>query len=84
MKNRFFAAFVVCAFAFGSANASVIVSDNFDAYADGALVPNGGWANHSGTPGTLLVSGGQVDIQMNGSAPEDANKAFTPVAGMNA
>ena len=80
MRNRLFAAFVVSAFAFGSANAAVIGSDTFD-YADGALVPNGGWANHSGTAGTMLVASTQVELQMDGSAPEDANLAFTPVAG---
>ena len=46
----------------GSAGADVIAFDNFD-YPDGSLVPNGGWANHSGTPGDLLVSGGQVVVQ---------------------
>jgi len=81
MKTRMLAAIAVCAFGFGSANAAEIVHDNFN-YADGALVPNGGWASHSGNLGTLLVSSGQAVIQMNGSASEDANLAFAPVAGM--
>lgn len=62
-----------------SANAQVIRFDNFN-YPNGPLVPNGGWANHSGTPGTLLVSGGQVQVSQAGGS-EDANLAFTPVPG---
>jgi hypothetical protein len=42
--------------------AGVIAYDNFD-YSNGSLVPNGGWTNHSGTLGDLLVSGGQVVVQ---------------------
>ena len=80
MKNRLFAAFVISAFAFGNANATVIGSDTFD-YADGALVPNGGWANHSGTVGTLLVSGGQAVVE-HGTPSEDAHRSITPVAGV--
>jgi hypothetical protein len=62
-----------------SANGAVIAFDNFN-YADGSLVPNGGWANHSGTAGDMLVSGGQVMVQ-HGTPSEDANLAFGPVAG---
>ena len=36
-------AIVACA---SFVHADVLVFDNFD-YADGSLVPNGGWANHS-------------------------------------
>jgi hypothetical protein len=63
-----------------SANAGVITFDNFD-YPDGALVPNGGWANHSGIVDTLLVSGGQAVVE-HGVPSEDAHKSFTPVAGV--
>ncbi len=62
------------------AQADVIAFDNFD-YPDGSLVPNGGWANHSGVLGDLLVSGGQVMVQ-HGVPSEDANLAFAPVPGM--
>lgn len=62
-----------------TAYAQVIAFDNFD-YPDGSLVPNGGWANHSGVPFDLLVSAGQVQVQ-HGAPSEDANLAFTPVAG---
>lgn len=62
-----------------SANASVLVFDNFD-YPDGSLVPNGGWANHSGTLGDMLVSGGQVMVQ-HGVPSEDAHLDFAAVSG---
>ncbi len=62
-----------------TANAQVKRFDNFD-YPNGPLVPNGGWANHSGVPFDLLVSGGQVQVQ-HGVPSEDANLAFTPVPG---
>ncbi len=71
---------VVYAFGMISMNAAVIAFDNFD-YADGSLVGNGGWAGHSGTAGDLLVSSGQVVVE-HGSPSEDANLAFTPVAGV--
>ncbi|NNF16545.1 MAG: hypothetical protein HKN70_07335, partial [Gammaproteobacteria bacterium] len=61
------------------ASAAILAFDNFD-YADGSLVPNGGWATHSGTAGDLLVSGGQVVVQ-HGTPSEDANIEFTGVAG---
>jgi hypothetical protein len=57
----------------------VIVTDNFT-YADGSLVPNGGWANHSGTAGDMLVASGQVVVE-HGTPSEDASLAFTPVTG---
>ena len=60
-------------------NAQVIACDNLS-YPDGSLVPQGGWVNHSGTPGDLLVSGGQLVIQ-HGVPSEDANLSFTPIVG---
>ena len=58
----------------------VIASDGFS-YPDGSLIGNGGWANHSGTAGTLLVSSGQVVVKEDGTAPEDANLAFSTISG---
>lgn len=63
----------------GVSHADVIVFDNFD-YPDGSLVGNGGWTNHSGTAGDLLVSGGQVVIQ-HGTPSEDAHLAFGAIGG---
>lgn len=54
-------------------------SDDFS-YTDGSLVPNGGWANFSGTSGDLLVSSGQAVVQ-HGTPSEDAFLEFTPVSG---
>ncbi len=62
------------------AQAQVLACDDFS-YPDGALVPNGGWVNHSGTAGTLLVANGAVVVDQ-GSPSEDANLPFTPVAGI--
>ncbi|MCZ6683068.1 MAG: hypothetical protein O7B26_07780, partial [Planctomycetota bacterium] len=69
----------ICLTSANKAGATVLASDDFD-YPDGSLVPNGGWANHSGTAGDLLVSSGQAVVQ-HGVPSEDANLAFTPVAG---
>ena len=63
----------------GTASAQVLVCEDFS-YADGSLVPNGGWSTHSGTAGTLLVSGGQAVVE-HGTPSEDANITFTAVAG---
>lgn len=57
-----------------TADAAIIAADDFS-YADGSLVPNGGWANHSGTPGDLQVIGGQALVQ-HGTPSEDANLSF--------
>lgn len=56
-----------------------ILTDSFS-YPDGSLVPNGGWANHSGAAGNLLVVSGQVKVE-HGIPDEDANIAFTSVSG---
>jgi Secretion system C-terminal sorting domain len=60
--------------------AQVIIGEEFN-YADGSLVGNGAWASHSGTAGDLMVVGGQVLVQ-HGTPSEDANIAFTSVAGV--
>lgn len=56
------------------ANAAVLASDTFT-YPDGSLVPNGGWTNHSGTAGDLLVANGQA-VVTHGVPSEDANLPF--------
>lgn len=61
----------------GSANADLLASDDFS-YADGSLVGNGGWTNHSGNAGDLLVSGGQAVVQ-HGVPSEDAGITFADV-----
>ena len=63
-----------------SAQAALVASDNFD-YADGSsLTDSANWANHSGTDGDLLVSGGQAVVQ-HGTPSEDANIGFASVGG---
>lgn len=65
--------------ALGASQAQVLLNDSFS-YPDGALVGAAGstWVNHSGTAGTLLVTGGKVFIHQNDgtSGREDANAAF--------
>lgn len=62
-----------------SAMAVEYVNETFS-YPDGSLVPNGGWANHSGTLGDLLVANGQA-VVTHGVPSEDANIAFAPGGG---
>lgn len=64
----------------GPAVATLIAFDNFD-YNDGSLVPNGGWANHSGVSGDLLISDGQAIVQ-HGAPSEDAHISFDTTAGL--
>ncbi|MGY8746550.1 MAG: hypothetical protein ACKVHR_00630 [Pirellulales bacterium] len=83
MNNKLFIAAASAIIAIGALSnvgwADVIAHDNFD-YADGSLVGNGGWANHSGTEGDLLVLNNQVVVQ-HGSASEDANLSFSSGIG---
>ena len=72
--------FSVAAFAFAStASAQVIRCEQFS-YPDGSLVPQGGWATHSGTAGDFQVLNGQAVVQ-HGTPSEDVNLGFTPVPG---
>jgi len=78
MKKMLFAAAIVGIA--GTSNAQLLHFDDFN-YADGSLVGNAGWNNHSGTPGDLLVSGGQAIVQ-HGTPSEDANTGiFAGTAG---
>ena len=58
MNKRLLVTVALCAFGLGNANAAILVTDTFS-YPDGSLVPNGGWANHSGVAGDLMVASGQ-------------------------
>lgn len=74
------AAFTLAGLFFAAnASAAVVAFDDFS-YPDGSLVGNGGWTNHSGTVGDLLVSSGQAVVQ-HGIPSEDAHIAFGAVAG---
>jgi hypothetical protein len=61
------------------ASATVLVSEDFS-YADGSLVGNGGWFNHSGVAGDLLVASGQAVVQ-HGIPSEDATLPFFAPSG---
>ncbi|MBN4085013.1 T9SS type A sorting domain-containing protein [Flavobacteriaceae bacterium AH-315-B10] len=77
MKKLYISLFTlfITAFSFGQ----VILTENFT-YADGSLVGNGAWTNHSGNAGDLLVSSGMVVVQ-HGTPSEDANLPFTGISG---
>ena len=77
MKKLYFSLLfiMVASLSFGQ----VIISETFT-YADGSLVGNGGWATHSGTPGDMTVTSGQVLVQ-HGTPSEDANISFSAVSG---
>ncbi len=62
---------VAAALASQSASASLLLNETFT-YADGNLVPNGGWLVHSGTSGPVQVSSGQAVLQQ-GVGAEDVN-----------
>ena len=70
----------------GTANASLLVGDDFNAYTPGNLVPQGGWANHSGTgsfvqvtPGSICYcadAGNYIELNHGGGSREDVNKSI--------
>jgi len=57
----------------------VILAEDFN-YADGSLVPNGGWTSAGGTAGDFLISSGEAVVQ-HGTPSEDVRYSFTPVTG---
>jgi hypothetical protein len=79
MKKLYFLllSFLMISFSFGQD--ALPIAEDFG-YADGSLVGNGNWANHSGTAGDLLVASGAVVVQ-HGTPSEDANLPFVPVIG---
>lgn len=56
------------------AAAGIIAFDNFD-YANGSLVPNGGWETHSGNVGDLIISQGEAQVR-HGAPSEDVHLSF--------
>jgi hypothetical protein len=68
-----FVAVALIAMATAPANSAVLMSEGF-AYANGNLVPNGSWANHSGAGTDIQIAAGRAIVDMN-SAPDD-NKSF--------
>jgi hypothetical protein len=57
----------------------VILAEDFN-YADGSLLPNGGWTSGGGTAGDFLVASGEAVVQ-HGAPSEDPRYSFTPVTG---
>lgn len=73
-----FAALALVAMATAPAFATVLMSEGF-AYSNGNLVPNGGWATHSGTGTDIQVTAGRAVGDM-ANGPDD-NKTFTAQSG---
>ncbi len=65
-------------FAVSVANAATLVSEDFS-YADGDLVGNGGWTNHSGSESFIQVASGEAVLSHGGGSREDAGVTFTEV-----
>lgn len=65
-------AFLVC-----QSQGVTIASEDFS-YADGNLVPNGGWEGHSGSAEFIVVTGGAAQFSHGGGSREDANFTFAP------
>jgi hypothetical protein len=68
-----FAALTLVVAAAIPASAAVLLSEGFP-YADGDLVPNGGWAIHSGAGTDIKMISGRAVVDMN-NAPDD-NRSF--------
>lgn len=78
LASRFMtpALLLATAFAAGPVGADVLLHDNFS-YANGNLVPNGGWSAHSGG-GTkaIQVISGEARVEQSGGSGEDINRLF--------
>lgn len=79
MKKLYFLFIAILISPASFAQATLPISETFS-YTDGSLIGNGGWLNHSGTSGDLLVSSGQAVVE-HGTPSEDANLPFTTVTG---
>ncbi|MCK0179640.1 T9SS type A sorting domain-containing protein [Flavobacteriaceae bacterium S0862] len=72
-----FSALFITSLSFGQ----IIASDDFT-YANGNLVGNGGWANHSGTGSFIQVASGEVVLTHGSGSREDASISFAAVPGI--
>ncbi len=79
MKKHYFLTLLITLCVSTLSFGQVILAEGFS-YADGSLVPNGGWAREGGTAGDFQVSSGQAVVQ-HGTPSEDVKLAFTSVAG---
>ena len=60
----------------GISHAALLASDDFS-YANGNLVPNGGWSNHSGSGSFIQVDNGEASLAHGSGSREDAGLNFT-------
>lgn len=82
MNKGFAASAAALVFVQCGAMAGVLMSDNFNSYSNGNLVPQGGWAGHSGLGSTpVQVSGGTISTVQGGGSREDVNRAAGSTMG---
>ncbi|GMU32209.1 MAG: PEP-CTERM sorting domain-containing protein [Planctomycetia bacterium] len=79
MKNFVLALAVVALLATPSYG-SLLMNEPFS-YANGNLVPNGGWTNHSGSGSFIQVNAGVAQLAQGGGSREDANRGFGSATG---
>ncbi len=78
MRKTFGAAVLAAGLTGASANAAVVLSDNFDSYVNGPLSAQGGWVATSNTTTPAQVAG-ESDKYVQLSTGQDEYKAFTSV-----
>ncbi len=78
MRKIFGAAVLAAGLTGASANAGVVLSDNFDSYTNGPLSAQGGWTATSSATTPAQVAGG-TDKYVQLSTGQDEYKAFTSV-----
>lgn len=82
MMMRIAASAAALAFLHGGAMGSILMSDNFNSYTNGNLVPQGGWAAHSGAGATAIqVNNGTISTVQGSGSREDANRDIGSVMG---
>lgn len=79
MKN-FVLALAVVALVATPSYGSLLMNEPFT-YANGNLVPNGGWTNHSGTGSFIQVNAGVAQLAQGSGSREDAHRVFGPATG---
>jgi hypothetical protein len=74
MKHHF-TALLTLGLATGLSYGATLLTEDFS-YADGNLVGNGGWTNHSGSESFIQVSSGAATLAHGGGSREDAGVTF--------
>lgn len=74
MKKLLFLSTIVLAVSLVKSQADILYQDDFNSYADGNLVGQGGWAAHSGAGNKpVQVSAGTITLEQSAGSGEDVN-----------